>query len=306
MWLAWQRVAREVAEGVLGAEFDRADRAEVQARVKDSETAAKDEVWAGYRFVALSDSKGQNGLKIIDLGAGHASASETLCGRIIAALKSEALLNENVGAGYIDRHWPPALQSTGAWPLTSLRQSFLDGSLTRLMDPDTILRRQIVEFVSKGEFGLASGAKSDGTYGRLWFAEPIGQEEVAFESSVFLVTKAKAKELKATTEGGLPPQPEPPSGSGSEAEPDPGQGPGPVPTPGTQKTRLRLAGAVPPEVWNRLGTKVLPKLRSGDDLSIGIEFSVSVGSHLAQNLETELRQILNDLGLGEKVRIEKS
>ncbi len=306
LWLAWQRVVREVAEGVLGAEFDRADRAEINARVKDSETAAKDEVWAGYRFVALSDSKGQNGLKIIDLGAGHASASETLCGRIIAALKSEALLNENVGAGYIDRHWPPALQSTGAWPLTSLRQSFLDGSLTRLMDPDTILRRQIVEFVSKGDLGLASGARSDGTYGRLWFAEPIGQEEVAFESSVFLVTKAKAKELKATTEGGLPPQPEPPSGSGSEAEPDPGQGPGPVPTPGTQKTRLRLAGAVPPEVWNRLGTKVLPKLRSGDDLSIGIEFSVSVGSHLAQNLETELRQILNDLGLGEKVRIEKS
>ena len=28
------------------------------ARVKDSETAAKDEVWAGYRFVALSDSQG--------------------------------------------------------------------------------------------------------------------------------------------------------------------------------------------------------------------------------------------------------
>ena len=306
LWLAWQRVAREVAEGVLGAEFDRADRAEINARVRDSETAAKDEVWAGYRFVALSDSQSQGGLKIIDLGAGHASASETLCGRIIAALKSEALLNENVGAGYIDRHWPPALQSTGAWPLSSLRQSFLNGSLTRLMDPDTILRRQITEFVSKGEFGLASGAKSDGTFGRIWFAEPIGQEEVAFESSVFLVTKARAKELKATTEGGLPPQPEPPSGSGSEAEPDPGQGPGPVPTPGTQKTRLRLAGAVPPEVWNRLGTKVLPKLRSGDDLSIGIEFSVSVGSHLAQNLETELRQILNDLGLGEKVRIEKS
>ena len=193
LWLAWQRVAREVAEGVLGAEFDRADRAEVNARVRDSETAAKDEVWAGYRFVALSDSKGQNGLKIIDLGAGHASASETLCGRIIAALKSEALLNENVGAGYIDRHWPPALQSTGAWPLTSLRQSFLDGSLTRLMDPDTILRRQIVEFVSKGEFGLASGAKSDGTYGRVWFAEPIGQEEVAFESSLFLVTKGQGQ-----------------------------------------------------------------------------------------------------------------
>ena len=89
LWLAWQRVAREVAQGVLGAEFDHADRAEVRARVKDAETAAKDEVWAGYRFVALSDSQGPGGLKIIDLGAGHASGSETLCGRIIGALKSE-------------------------------------------------------------------------------------------------------------------------------------------------------------------------------------------------------------------------
>ena len=297
LWLAWQRVAREVAEGILGAEFDRADRAEVQARVRDSETAAKDEVWAGYRFVALSDSKGQNGLKIIDLGAGHASASETLCGRIIAALKSEALLNENVGAGYIDRHWPPALQSTGAWPLTSLRQSFLDGSLTRLMDPDTILRRQIGEFVSKGEFGLASGAKSDGTYGRLWFAEPIGQEELAFESSVFLLTKAKAKELKVPPKQPPLPPPEPPP---------PVIPPEPVPPAAASKTMLRLSGTVPPEVWNRLGTKVLPKLRSGDDLSVGIDFSVCVGSNLAQNIETELRQILNDLGLGDRVRIEKS
>ena len=304
LWLAWQRVAREVAEGVLGAEFDRSDRAEVKAKVKDSETAAKDEVWAGYRFVALSDSQGQNGLKIIDLGAGHASASETLCGRIIGVLKSEALLNESVGAGYVDRHWPPAFQSTGAWPLTSLRQSFLDGSLTRLIDPDTILRRQIVGFVSRGEFGLASGAKDDGTYGRLWFAEPIGQEEVAFESSVFLVTKAKAKELKTTPGGSPSPQPGP--GPGPEPEPEPEPGPGPVPTPVTQKTRLRLAGAVPPEVWNRLGTKVLPKLRSGEDLSVSIKFSVSVASHLAQNMETELNQILDDLGLADRVSIERS
>jgi hypothetical protein len=60
---------------------------------------------------------------------------KTLCGRVIAALKSEALLNESVGAGYIERNWPPALKDSGAWPLASLRQSFLNGSLTRLIDP---------------------------------------------------------------------------------------------------------------------------------------------------------------------------
>ena len=173
LWLAWQRVAHEVAEGVLGTEYDRAARSEVQTRVRDAEQAAKDEVWAGYRFVALAGTEKEHGLKVIDLGAGHSSASETLCGRVLGALKAEALLNENVGAGYIDRHWPPAFKDTAAWPLKSLRQSFLNGALTRLIDPDAIIRRQIVEFVSKGEFGLASDAKNDGSYGRLWYAEPL-------------------------------------------------------------------------------------------------------------------------------------
>ena len=306
LWPAWQRVAREVAEGVLGAEFDRTDRAEVQIKLKDAEEAAKDEVWGGYRFVALADTTAANGLKIIDLGAGHASASETLCGRIIGALKTEALLNESVGAGYIDRHWPPAFKDTGAWPLKSLRQSFLNGALTRLIDPDSVLRRQIVEFVGNGDFGLASGAKDGAQYERLWYAEPIGSDEVAFEASVFLLTKAKAEELRATP--GVPPQPEPGPAPGPEAGPEPGPDPGPEPEPGPgdQKETLRLVGTVPPEVWNRLGTKVLPKLRSGDDLSIGIEFSVSVGSAFVKNMETELQQILNDLGLGDRVRVERS
>ena len=174
LWLAWQRVAREVTEGVLGTEYDRSDRSQIHTHVRDAEEAAKDEVWASYRFVVLADTQERHGLKIIDLGAGHASASETLCGRIIGALKVEALLNENVGAGYIDRHWPPAFKDTGAWPLTSLRQSFLNGALTRLIDPDAVLRRKIVEFVESGHFGLASGTKGDGQYERLWYAEPIG------------------------------------------------------------------------------------------------------------------------------------
>ena len=298
LWLAWQRVAREVMGGSLGTEFD---RTEVRAMVSDAEEAFKDEVWASYRFVALSDTKEKYGLKIIDLGAGHASAaSDTLCGRIIGALKSEALLNENVGTSYIDRHWPPTFEGAGAWPLTSLRQSFLDGSLTRLINPDTILRRQIIGFVSDGNFGLASGARNDGTYSRLWYAEPVRQEDVAFEPDVFLLTQARAKELKATP--GDPVQPQavlPP-----EPKPEPEFGPGPI--LGVSKTMLRLSGRVPHEIWNRLGMKILPKLRSGEDLTVGIEFSVSVDSGVAKDMEADLRQILDDLGLGDQVLIQRA
>ena len=305
LWLAWQRVAHELVKGTLGAEFDRSDRAEVQAKVRDAETAAQDEVWAAYRYVALSDANETHGIRIIDLGAGHSSGSETLCGRVVGALKSEALLNENVGAGYIDRNWPPAFRSAGAWPLLSLRQSFLDGSLTRLIDPEAILRRQISNFVSKGEFGLASKDKSDGTYGLVWYAESIPLEEVAFEPSVFLLTPDKARELKVIHQGTDQLQPRPTPVSEPRSEPQPEPEPDQEPIPSTSETKLRLKGTIPPEVWNRLGTKVLPKLRKGENLSVGVEFSVSLGSQLAPSTEAELKQILSDLGLSSLIKVER-
>jgi hypothetical protein len=304
LWLAWQRVAHELAEGVLGAEYDRAERSQVQAQVKEAHDAAKEEVWAGYRFVALADNEERHGLKVIDLGAGHASAGETLCGRIISVLKAEALLNESVGAGYLDRNWPPAFKETGAWPLTSLRQSFLTGALTRLIDPDAVLRRQIVAFVSNGEFGLASGTKDDGGFERVWYGELIAPTEVAFEPDVFLLTKAKAKPLNASPDDSTSPQPKFSPSPGPGPEPKPATSPPPPPTP--SDTTLRLAGPLPSEVWNRLGTRLLPKLRSGKHLTVDIDLSVTIDSQLAPNMKTELQQILADLGLADRIRVEDS
>jgi hypothetical protein len=63
-------------------------------------------------------------------------------------------------------------------------------------------------------------------------------------------------------------------------------------------------GAVPPEVWNRLGTKILPKLRSGSELRIGLEFSVTVSADSATGLANELRQVLQELGLADAVKVE--
>lgn len=303
--LAWKRVSKEVAEGTLGSDFDRADRQEINVKVSGAEDAAKDEVWGGYRFAVLADNQEPDGLKIIDLGAGHSSSGESLCGRVIAALKSQALLNESVGAGYIDRNWPPALKESGAWPLTSLRQSFLNGSLTRLIDPDTVLKGKIVEFVSKGDFGLASGQKPDGTYERYWFKELIPAEEVAFEAGVFLLNKNKAKMLKGAVEP-LPasePAPKP------MPQPEPtlqlNTGSRPIPVLGAQKCSLQLIGTIPPEMWNRLGTKILPKLRTGADIQVGIDFRVTVDANLVNGMKSELHTVLDDLGLNNNMHVEE-
>jgi hypothetical protein len=304
LMLAWKKVSKEVADGSLGTDYDRTDRAEIQAKVSDAEEAAKDEVWGGYRFIVLTDSKDSDGLKVVDLGAGHSSTQETLCGRVIQALKSSASLNESVGAGYLDRNWPPALKESGAWPLSSLRQSFLNGSLTRLLDPDAVLKAKIVEFVGKGDFGLTSGSKSDGSYERVWFEELLSPDEVNFEANVFLLTKPKAKALKtrSTIEPVIVPEPK-----AGEKEPitiEPVSEPRSEPT--SQTVTLNLRGTIPPEIWNRLGTRLIPKLRSGSELTAQVSFSVSLDGKAVASFESELRQILDDLGLADKIRIERS
>lgn len=299
--LAWRRVSREVAEGSLGGEFDKNDKLELQTRVKDAEGAAKDEVWAGYRFAILADSEEPDGLKVVDLGAGHASSGETLCGRLIAALKAEALLNESVGAGYIDRNWPPALRASGAWPLASLRQSFLNGSLTRLLDPDVTLRGKIAEFVDHGDFGVSSGQRADGGYDRIWFKELIAADEIAFESNVFLLRADTATRLKE----GLPPEPQLEPGPEPETTTEPGPTSSVEPALGVETRTLRLTGPVPPEMWNRLGTKILPKLRTGSNLKVGVEFSVTVNASAAAGLAADLRQIIDELGLSADVTVDE-
>jgi hypothetical protein len=297
LWLAWKRVAREVADGTLGADYDRTDLAEIETRVKNAEDDAKDEVWGSYRFLVVADRSESDGLKEIDLGAGHASSRETLSGRIIGALKSNNLLNESVGAGFIERNWPKALKESGAWPLSGLRQSFLNGSLTRLLDPDATLRGKIGEFVSSGDFGLASGPKADGTYDRIWFEEIISSDEVMFDRDVFLLTKAKAKALKAGVGPVVivSPQPQPKP----EPEPKPDEKKGAV-----QMVTLSINGTVPSELWNRLGTKILPKLKSGENLEVGINFTVTVRADTASSLKADLRQILAELNLTQTLTID--
>jgi len=84
----------------------------------------------------------------------------------------------------------------------------------------------------------------------------------------------------------------------------PESGPAPQPEPSATMLTLRLSGTVTPEVWNRLGIKLLPKLRSGSDLKLGVDFSVKINAQYASNTEAELRQIIQELGLEGQIMVE--
>lgn len=303
--LAWQHVANDVADGTLGGEFDKNERLELTANLKSADGEARDEVWAGYRYTVIADTREPDGLKVIDLGAGHSSSGETLCGRVLGALRSDGSLSESVGAGYIERNWPPAFMGSGAWPLTSLRQSFLDGSLTRLIDPDKTLTAKIPEFVEHGDFGLASGTPPGGGYDRVWYDELLPTDEVAFDRGVFLLRKGTAQSLVA---GEAPVFGSEPLPVAQIESPRPGGAQEPT-TPETgaavEQRTIRLVGAIPPELWNRLGTKVLPKLRVGSELKVGIDMAVSVPADRLAGLVVDLEQILDELGLEGSVQIRR-
>jgi hypothetical protein len=100
---------------------------------------------------------------------------------------------------------------------------------------------------------------------------------------------------RGTGPGGVPvPEPIPPLGPEAGAES----------APGKKMITLRISGDVPPELWNRLGVKILPKLKSGTELRIGVDFSVTVDDKAAQRLAAELKQILEDLELVNRLKIE--
>lgn len=163
-----------------------------------------------------------------------------------------------------------------------------------------------MDSVAKGEFGLASSLTQDGTYENVWFNETVSPEEVTFESDVFLLTKARSQVLRNVAKPDSAPQSSTVSTPRSSNEPEtPPSQEQPNIVTGISNRIFRIVGEIPPEIWNRLGTRILPKLRSGSNLHVGIQFSVSLDSGVSQNFETELKQILDDLELTGSVRIEQ-
>jgi len=315
--LAWKQVNKEYADGLLGSEMSSSDIAELRSKLIDSENAVKDEVWASYRYIALYTKKQENhNLRVIDLGQGHSSASVSLSNRIITALKSQELLNDSVGIGYLERYWPQAFVEKGAWPLKSLRQCFLDGSLTRLADPDTALKRKILDFVYKGDAGLLSTSNADGSGYHLWFKEDIDPSEIMFVSEVSLVMAKKVDLYKPKDEPGpqtdpnggvMPPEPEGDGqGSGTDSDTDSTYGQGQHdPQPELHRIEtIKLSGELPYELWNKFSRSVLTKLNaSSNGLIIKIDIKAETESNRSENVKRELSSGIQEVKLDDKIKI---
>ena len=128
-------------------------------------------------------------------------------------------------------------------------------------------------------------------------------DEVAFDPDVYLLTGSQAKALKLRAEtptvlGGEEPD-------GTTTEPAPPQKPVEVMPASAGRQHIRIVGAVPSEVWNRLGTKLIPKLKAGVNLKLGLTFTLELEGVEAQQVLGDLKQAIEDLGISDTLKIER-
>jgi hypothetical protein len=134
----------------------------------------------------------------------------------------------------------------------------------------------------------------------------------SFVYDVFVIREDRAKALRdgmsaaATAAQGNPPQtsPAPPAFTLVSPESSPSLAGSEI-SEAPQKTMLRVKGLVPPELWNRFKSKIIPKLRSAEQLQARVELTVEVETSGLASLETEILQVLADLDLGGKVVVKK-
>jgi hypothetical protein len=168
------------------------------------------------------------------------------------------------------------------------------------------------EFVKNGDFGLASGRQPEGRFLRVWFREALPADEIEFADDVYLLLPSTAEAYKKPTatvstveptvvEPNVPPSTGAPTGetvAGSLFEESPGA------RPDAKMQKLRISGEIPPEIWQRLGHTLVPKLKASQNFRLGLDISVVVETAQAATLRREITQILEDLKLGGRVKIE--
>ncbi|MGH7233041.1 MAG: hypothetical protein ACREJU_17040, partial [Nitrospiraceae bacterium] len=135
-----------------------------------------------------------------------------------------------------------------------------------------------------------------------WYQELLPSEEVTFDADVYLLLKARAKALKKGGEADTAK-----AGGDEKASQPLVEEFQPSKTTASSESSHRticLSGAIPSEVWNRLGTKLIPKLKTGANLQIGLTFKIDVEYQTAPSMEKDIKQVLDDLGLTDKIRID--
>lgn len=296
--LAWRIVAQELQDGVIGPEYEPGSLPHVAEKLQAAEARAREEVRNSYQTIVLTNQSQPNGLQVFDSGGRTAASGESLsiARRVLVEMCDSDVVSRSVSAAYLQRGWPPVFGDSRAWPLLSLRQSFFDGSLTRLLDAESSLRECIASGVAAGEFGLATGSQSDGSFARVWLGEACPPEQIRFEADCFLVAASRAASAQTVDTR----TPDAPSADRSTAAVPYS----PEAQPGASGDQIHVTGSIPPEQWNRIGTRLLARLRSAGSVRVDVSITAECEDASGHELVEGLRQTLDELGLSDSVDVQ--
>ena len=177
-----------------------------------------------------------------------------------------------------------------------------------LPKPASSVKRKVPEFVAKGDFGLASGDQPGGGFDRVWFRESISPDEVSFDAGVYLLRRERAEALRTGSAKAFSLESDSAEGSstsGSSTMTEATTVTNQVRVSAGEEARiLTLTGAIPPELWNRVGTRLIPKLRSAQaEPRLGVNFDLEIVGNQAVQLVRDLEQAIADLGLADLIKV---
>jgi hypothetical protein len=134
---------------------------------------------------------------------------------------------------------------------------------------------------------------------RVWFREIISPEDVSFDIGIYLLRRDRAESVSASA--AKPFSPVAGSTEGSSAA-DGGNAAAST-TAATHETEavtgeeaytLTVIGEIPPELWNKVGIRNIPKLRAAQsEPHLSVNFALDTKGELAANLKRDLEQALH-------------
>ncbi len=154
---------------------------------------------------------------------------------------------------------PPKLtkstQGIGRLASPGLRQSFLNGALTRVLDPDRVPRGKIFEC---GDLGLATGANPTELTSTSGTGSPFPRTRSHSKARSSWSRRPRLERSRKWRPKMFPKRRKKEQASQLVPEHELAKALGERPAHPSETRTLRLSGTVPPEVWNRLEKKFSP------------------------------------------------
>jgi hypothetical protein len=298
--LAWEAIQAEDS-----GRLDDGQKQQLTENIGKARRNLREAVWRAYKNVVLLGK--DNELRTVDLGLVHSSAASDITQLVLSRLTQEGDVSDSVGAAYLVRNWPPALEE---WSTKGVRDAFFASpKLSRLLDADAI-KDTIARGVAAGQ--LAFVGKDGGEYEPFLYKSDLRAADVEISDDVFIIKKETAEAYKVA-------KAVPPPAPASEAAGDGTAAVGTAPAsrlftapsvegaetetaaapPGI--STIRWSGDVPSQKWMNFYKNILSKFAVGGGLKVTVHFEISPDGGVSAEKTEETRTALRELGLSDKI-----